>query len=197
MVPAQAVRAYQTPLGNVTIDHDFIHALAQRAPLTQVRDDQEHALELQLPFLQVALESFTLVPVLLGEYIGDPGALQRLDEFSAALAELADEHTLLVATTDLSHLRNYADVRAIDQRTVALVNAFDVDGLADALTREVVYACGATALVAVLKTARQLGATGAQVLTYSTSGDISGDKRPGNYTVGYMAAAAYACPSPS
>jgi AmmeMemoRadiSam system protein B len=190
MVPAE--RSYQTPMGDVPVDRDFVERLAQRLPLTNVRRDKEHALELQVPFLQVTLETFTLVPIMLGEHVGDPGALERLEALSTSLAELAGDDTLFVSTTDLSHLHNDADVRRIDQRTAAFVNAFDIDGLARAFALEDVYACGATALVAVLKAAQKRGATGARVLAYATSGDVSGDKRPGTYTVGYMAAAAYA-----
>jgi len=55
-----------------------------------------------------------------------------------------------------------------------------------------VQACGATGLVTALRTAQKLGARGAQVLAYAASGDVTGDKRPGTYCVGYLAAAAYA-----
>jgi len=72
------------------------------------------------------------------------------------------------------------------------VAAFDVDGLTAALRAGKVQACGATGLVAALKTAQKLGATGARVLAHTTSGDVTGDRRPGTYCVGYLAAAVYA-----
>jgi AmmeMemoRadiSam system protein B len=190
MVPAED--AYATPLGNVPLDRSFITELGQRVPLTTVRGDEEHSLEIQLPFLQVALERFSLVPIMLGEQISDSGAAARLDALAAALAALADEATLLIASTDLTHLDNYADVVRIDRKLVELVAAFDVDALAAALAVEEVQACGATGLVAVLSAAKKRGATGAQVLAYATSGDVTGNKRPGTYCVGYLAAAAYA-----
>ncbi|PKO23909.1 MAG: AmmeMemoRadiSam system protein B [Chloroflexi bacterium HGW-Chloroflexi-1] len=183
--------AYRTPLGDVPVDHDFIAQLGARVTLTPVRGDEEHSLEIELPFLQVALDAFTLAPIMLGEQIGDPGAAARVDALAAALAELADEDTLFVASTDLSHLDNYADVVRIDRRLVDLVAAFDVDGLSAALRAGEVQACGATGLVAALKTAQKLGATGALVLAHTTSGDVTGDQRPGAYCVGYLAAAAY------
>ena len=67
-----------------------------------------------------------------------------------------------------------------------------MDDLAAALATEEVQACGATGMVAVLKAAQKRGARGAQVLTYTCSGDVTGEKAPGVYTVGYLAAAAFA-----
>jgi hypothetical protein len=189
MAPAE--EAYETPLGAVPVDRAFIAALGRHVPLAEVRRDAEHSLEIQLPFLQVALERFSLVPLMLGEHIADPGATGRLDALAGALAELSDAETLLIASTDLTHLDDYAAVVRLDRKLVELVAAFDVAALASALAAEEVQACGATGLVAVLSAAKRLGATGAQVLAYATSGDVTGDRRPGTYTVGYLAAAVY------
>jgi hypothetical protein len=189
MVPTED--AYRTPLGDVPVDRAFIDALSQRSNLTRVRMDEEHSLEIQLPFLQVVLGKFTLVPIMLGQHISDPRAAIQADALATALAGLADTETLLVASTDLSHLDNYADVVRIDRRLVDLVAAFDVDELAQALEEEEVQACGATGLIAVLRACQKLGAAGARVLSYAASGDVTGDKRPGIYTVGYLAAAVY------
>jgi AmmeMemoRadiSam system protein B len=189
MVPEED--AYRTPLGDVPLDRDFIHGLEQRATLTPVRMDDEHSLEIQLPFLQVALGEFSLVPIMLGQHISEPAALAHVDALATSLAGMADDSTLMIASTDLSHMHNYDDVVRTDRRLVDLVAAFDLDGLADALEKEEVQACGATGLVAVFRACRQLGARGARVLAYATSGDVTGDKRPGTYTVGYLAAAVY------
>jgi AmmeMemoRadiSam system protein B len=190
MVPEED--AYRTPLGAVPVDRDFIGALGERVRLTPVRRDAEHALEIELPFLQVALPGFALVPIMLGEHIADPGSASRLRQLAAALAALADPETLIVASTDLSHLDSYAAVRRTDKRLVELVAAYDVDGLEAALHRDEVQACGASGLVAALRAAHILGARRTEVLDYAASGDVTGDKRPGVYTVGYLAAAATA-----
>jgi AmmeMemoRadiSam system protein B len=190
MTPAED--AYRTPLGDVRLDHDFIADLGQRVPLMVVRGDQEHSLEIELPFLQVVLGGFQLVPIMAGEYIVDPGTPAHIEQLADALAELcADEATLLVASTDLTHLDDYAAVIRIDRMLLELVDTFDVAGLSAALHAEQVQACGAVGLVTVLRAAQKLGARRAQVLAYAASGDVTGDKRPGTYCVGYMAAAAY------
>ncbi len=189
MTPAEG--AFSTPLGEVPVDQDFIAALGERVPLTPVRHDEEHSLEIQLPFLQATLGQFSLVPIMLGFSITERGADAYVAALAGALAVLSDDRTLLIASTDLSHLDNYADVVATDRGLVERVDAFDVDGLAEALRKGRVNACGDAGLVTVLRAAQTRGATGAQVLKYAASGDVTGDKRPGVYTVGYLAAAVY------
>jgi len=187
MVPVED--AYRTSLGDVLLDRAFIECLGQQVELTSVRRDEEHALEIELPFLQVALGRFQLVPVMLGDYIATRGAVERLDRLGRALAALWEPGTLIVVSTDLSHLDNYADVVRTDRKLVDLVRAFDVAGLTEALIHEQVQACGASGLIAALRAAQLLGATAAHVLHYTNSGDVTGNRTPGTYTVGYMAAA--------
>lgn len=184
--------AYVTPLGEVPVDRTFLAELGRRVPLTTVRGDREHSLEIELPFLQVALGDFELAPIIAGEYIAERATGAHIEQLAGALAELcADGKTLLVASTDLTHFDDYATVVRTDHKLVDRVAAFDVDGLLTALRAEEVQACGAVGLVAVLRAAQKLGARGATVLSYTTSGDVTGNKRPGTYTVGYLAAAAY------
>jgi AmmeMemoRadiSam system protein B len=178
-------------LGEVPLDWDLLNMLGKRVEMTPVQHDEEHSLEIQLPFLQVTLGSFSLVPLMLGVSIEDRGASAYLDALASAIAELADDRTLLVASTDLSHLNNYADVVTVDRGLVELVDAFDVDALADALRTGRVNACGGAGLVTILRACQKRGASGAKVLKYAASGDVTGDKRPGTYTVGYLAAAVY------
>jgi AmmeMemoRadiSam system protein B len=189
MVPEEG--AYRTALGKVPLDGAFISALGRQVRLTPVHGDDEHALEIELPFLQVALGSFSLVPIMFGDQISAPGTLPRVEGFASALASLCDESTLLVVSTDLTHREDYAEVVRTDRRLIALLSAFDVDGITADLQSGEIQACGATALVAALKTTQQLGARGARALAYATSGDIAVAKRPGAYTVGYLAAAIY------
>lgn len=196
MTPAE--ESYRTPLGSVVLDRGFIAELGNRTPLTTVRGDQEHSLEIELPFLQVALgdsppgDGFRLVPIMTGEDIRDARTSAHIEQMAGALAELcADGSSLLVASTDLTHLEDYGEVVRIDRKLVDLVNAFDVAGINAALQADQVQACGAVGLLTILRAAQKLGAQAARVLAYTTSGDVTGDKRPGTYCVGYMAAAAY------
>jgi AmmeMemoRadiSam system protein B len=183
---------YETPLGLVEVDAELVEALGKEVTLNRVGFDGEHSLEIQLPFLQQVLGAFTLLPVMLGEPLTSDQSLAAGRELSAALARLlCDRKALIVASTDLSHLYDYDEVIRHDRVMTELVESFDVEGLAQALMEGRCQACGGAPVVTALLTAQALGANRATVLHYTNSGDVTGDRRPGSYTVGYMAAAIY------
>lgn len=183
---------YETPLGLVEVDAELVEALGKEVTLNRVGFDGEHSLEIQLPFLQQVLGTFSLLPVMLGESLTSGRGLAACRELSAALAKLLDDRkALVVASTDLSHLYDYNDVVRHDKVMTELVERFDVEGLARALIEGRCHACGGAPVVTALLTAQALGANRAKVLHYTNSGDVTGNRRPGSYTVGYMAAAVY------
>ena len=183
---------YETPLGLVEVDAELVEALGKEVTLNRVGFDGEHSLEIQLPFLQQVLGTFTLLPVMLGEPLTSDRSLAAGRELSAALAKLLrDRKALIVASTDLSHLYDYDEVIRHDRVMTELVERFDVEGLAQALMEGRCHACGGAPVVTALLTAQALGANRATVLHYTNSGDVTGNRRPGSYTVGYMAAAVY------
>jgi MEMO1 family protein len=190
--------AYQTPLGLVPIDHDLIATLAERIPLRHLQGDTEHALEIQLPFLQRQLGAFRLVPLLMSA--DAPAAAERL---AAALAGIARERaaagrrTLFVASSDLHHIENYAEVARRDQAVVDAVDAYDLAALRSALMAPGSTVCGRIPILTVMHAARALGADRARVLHHTNSADVTGQRVPGQYTVGYMAAAIYQRPDES
>jgi len=183
---------YETPLGLVEVDAELVDALGKEVTLNRVGFDGEHSLEIQLPLLQQVLGTFTLLPVMLGESLTSDRGLATCRELSVALAKLLrDRKALIVASTDLSHLYDYNDVVRHDRVMIELVERFDIEGLARALIEGRCQACGGAPVVAALLTAQALGANRAKVLHYTNSGEVTGNRRPGNYTVGYMAAAIY------
>lgn len=183
---------YETPLGLVEVDAELVEALGKEVTLNRVGSDGEHSLEIQLPFLQQVLGAFTLLPVMLGEPLTSDRSLAACRELSAALAKLLrDRKALIVASTDLAHLYDYDEVIRHDRVMTELVESFDIEGLAQALLESRCHACGGAPVVTALLTAQALGANRATVLHYTNSGDVTGNRRPGSYTVGYMAAAVY------
>jgi AmmeMemoRadiSam system protein B len=183
---------YETPLGLVEVDAELVEALGKEVMLNRVGYDGEHSLEIQLPFLQHVLGTFTLLPVMMGESLTSERGLAACRELGTALAKvLRTRKALIVASTDLSHLYNYNDVVRHDRVMTDLVERFDIEGLARALIEGRCHACGGAPVVAALLAAQALGANRAKVLYYTNSGDVTGDRRPGSYTVGYMAAAIY------
>ena len=182
--------AFETPLGRVAVDA----AVADRLLASPVvgthpaAHDREHALEMQLPFLQAVLPGVPIVPLLLG-YQERPA----IEALAGALVEACAGRTpLLVASTDLSHYFPADRAAALDQVVVDHVDRFDAGGLLAEYERYPLnhrgryVACGGGAAIAVMLAAARLGADRARVLRRADSGDVSGDK---SAVVGYLAAA--------
>ena len=179
--------AYETPLGQVRLDDETVEALAEKVQIDRVDRDGEHSLEIQLPFLQVALGDFRLLPVMIGE-----SSLEAGQELGIALAEvLRDKKSLLVASTDLHHIPDYDKVVRRDKIVMDAIATFDIARIKEVLSPWDCSVCGRIPVYAMLTAARALGANRVKILHHTTSGDVTGDRRPGQYTVGYMAAAVY------
>jgi AmmeMemoRadiSam system protein B len=177
---------YETPFGLAEVDADLVGELDHEVGLDFLREDSEHSLEIQLPFLQHMLGEFKLLPVMMGDQ-----RLEACRELSAGLVKVLPEGVLLVASSDLAHLNNYQEVIAHDRFVQNYVSDFDAEGLAASLAKNESQACGGGPIVSVMLAAKELGADKAKVLKYMNSGDVTGIKTPGNYTVGYLAGAIY------
>jgi len=174
---APEAEAFRTPLGLVPVDRA---ALARLAALPQVVFDdgphaREHALEVQLPFLQSVLGAFALVPLVIGE--ADDAAVAEV------VARLWDgPETVIVASSDLSHYHDEAEARRLDAATAAAIAAFDGARLGGD------DACGHKAIAGLLAAARAHGLR-IEPLGLATSADAGG---PRGQVVGYGAWALYA-----
>jgi len=169
---------YRTPLGDIPVARPLLEALSAKLEhllgygLTPVANDPEHALEIELPFLQRALSApFELIPLMLRQQ--DPHTARILGETLAEL--LRDEDCLLVASTDLSHFYDQDTAQKLDSAMLDAAQSFDPDSLFDIERSGKGEACGIGALAATLWAAKSLGADAVKILNYATSGDISGD----------------------
>lgn len=177
-----SMSAYETPLGLVPVDAELVQALGGLIELTRVAVDEEHSLEIQLPFLQHVLGEFRLTPIMMGEQDWASDV-----ELGHALAKaIGKQRVLLVASTDLSHFHRYEQAVHLDQIVLDRISAFDPEGLARVLATRKAEACGGGPVAAVMVAARALGANRAVVLKYMNSGDVTGDQ---SSVVGYGAAA--------
>jgi AmmeMemoRadiSam system protein B len=186
--------AYQTPLGDIPVDQAALSVLDGYLQeelgfsLARVAYDEEHSLEIELPFLQRALnKEFLLIPIMVREQSvpvarGLGKALGRLFKEGGALA---GKTRLLVASTDLSHFYPQAVAETLDAEVLRQVEAFDPEGVMRVEEEGKGFACGRGALAAVLWAAKELGANHVQVLHHATSGDVTGDTAR---VVGYGAA---------
>lgn len=171
---------YETPLGLVKVDTDTLQELAHHVELTPVGQDNEHSLEIQLPFLQRLLAQFLLVPIMMGTQ--DLDSCQTLAKGLAQAITAKD--TLLVASTDLSHFYSQRRARTLDQVFINDVEAYNPEKLARDLASGDTEACGGGPVITALLAAQRLGANRAQILKYATSGDVTGDY---SSVVGYAA----------
>lgn len=178
---------FATPLGLVPVKEDLIEALLRLCP--DVRDfpqahEKEHAVEIQLPFLQTVLSSFRLVPLVMGN-----PSWESCNRLAQALVTLSSSHRfLVVASTDLSHYHTEKEARHMDGRLLERLERLESRLLWDDLSSGACEACGAGPLVTLMLYAEKIGATNVRVLKYATSADVTADTAR---VVGYAAAAVF------
>lgn len=181
--------AWQTPLGDAVIDSGVAEGLKSVAPL--LHEDQEahryeHALEVQLPFLQVLKPGFQFVPITVGT--SDFETLSALGMAIANVLSKLSEPAMVIASSDMNHYENDGVTRAKDRRAIERVLAVDPRGLYDTVREASISMCGYAPATIMLTAAREMGATKAELIRYATSGDVSGDR---DMVVGYAGIAVY------
>jgi AmmeMemoRadiSam system protein B len=175
--------AWQTPLGTVAADTELGTALLQRCRLLEEDSSAhrgEHAIEVQLPFLQARCPDLKLVPIVLGTSNFDQ--LRALGEALAEVITASAESVLIIASSDMNHYESDAITRIKDHKAIDRILALDPHGLWEVVMNEDIGMCGFGPAVSMLTAAKNLGATSATLVKYATSGDISGDREQ---VVGY------------
>jgi hypothetical protein len=179
-----AAEAYETPLGRVPVARDLVAGLKERLDLVEVPRESEHSIEIQLPFLQTVLPSFSLLPVMAGT-----ADLRGCRDLSDALTEiLAQRDALVVASTDLHHSNSRSAVERGDKAVAEAIASFDAVTVRRALEPETVTVCGKVPIAAAMETCRARGADRVEILRRTHSQDEYEGPYSGTYTVGYLAA---------
>ena len=178
--------AYETPLGKLNIDKEFSRKLKTDDGLIYEGVEghrREHALEVQLPFLQSVLDNFMIVPIVMGDQ-----SKNIVDTLAEKLAEISDNETLIVASSDLSHFHSKTNADNLDSVIEKRLKDFDFESLQNDLDNQNCEACGGGPIVALMKAARMRNINHSLVLDRSDSGDVTGDK---DEVVGYLSAVVY------
>lgn len=178
---------YETPLGIVPVDMETAQQIQSRSGMISFTPNahrQEHSVEIQLPFLQVVLGSFSFVPIIMG--VQDEQTCRELAE--AIAGALQGREVLIVGSSDLSHFRNYEKTVRMDRVVLDHMERMDAEGLLRDLKRGSCEACGGGPIAVTMMAAGQMGAAGSSVVKYSNSGDVTGDR---SSVVGYAAAVFY------
>ncbi len=180
--------SYQTPLGVIYTDMDLALEMGNIHPKVLFSNEghtggarPEHSLEVQLPFLQIALGDFRLVPLIMGSQEFDVAV--ALGEVLASTLE--GKKALIVASSDLSHYHSAKEAEKMDSGVQDAIERYDWKLLHDRVTSRHSEACGAGPIMACMYAAKRLGATTAEVISYTHSGMVSGDNKE---VVGYLSA---------
>ena len=183
-------KAYSTPLGNIPVDRELTEKIVASGGPVALSDrghykgagQSEHALEVQLPFLQVALGKFSLVAIVMGDQ-----DLQTCTALGNAIGNAIGNRrdVLIVASSDLSHFHNQATASRLDSVVARDIKGYDVAQLFEDLDNQKAEACGGGPIITAMIAARELGASQATVTGQGDSGDAAGDK---SSVVGYLSA---------
>ncbi len=175
--------AWETPLGEIRIDSELAAALMRQFPI--LNEDAsahlaEHAIEVQLPFLQAKRREVRFVPIAIGTREFE--ALAGLGEAIGKILAVSKDRVLVLASSDMNHYESDPVTRVKDRKAIERILALDPRGLYDVVTNEDISMCGFGPAVVMLTAVKRLGASKAELIKYATSGDISGDRQ---MVVGY------------
>lgn len=185
-------QAYETPLGQIPIDTDlqdrFSDELSSEFGITvqRIRNDNEHSLEIELPFLQRVLPpTFQLLPIMIRDQSRQP-----VEGVGRTLGKMLSDRppVVLVASSDLSHFYPQSVAKKLDAEVLTRIESFDPLSVLEVETDGAGFACGRGAIAAVLWAAKALGADTVKVLKHATSGDVTSDF---DSVVGYGSALIY------
>lgn len=178
--------AYETPLGIVEIDQVMVDMLVENNKII-FRGIQghrkEHALEVQIPFLQTVLKNFKIVPIVMGDQ-----SKMFVDELAEKISKVVDDNTLVVASSDMSHFYSAEEAERLDSVVEKRINEFDFEQLLKDLDDHECEACGGGPIAVMMKTASLKNIDKSLVISRSDSGDVTGDK---SEVVGYLSAVVY------
>ena len=167
---------WKTPLGDVEIDSELARRLVAASDYLQEDDlahQYEHSIEVQLPFLQYFKPDIKLVPIVLafarGEVYSEVGR-----EVARAIKE-SDREVGIIASSDLTHYESQEAARKKDNQAIEAILGLNGDELLKRVRELDISMCGYAPAVSLISAARELGATGAELIRYETSGDTTGD----------------------
>lgn len=180
---------FRTPLGDVKVDEDFTALLAEKNKDISFEKrvfQNEHSLEVQLPFLQRALPECKIVPIMMGDCSFDT-CQQLAGMLKNAIGGRKD--VLVVASTDLYHGYDFEEAVQRDNDTLSYIVQGDAEGLYHALREGKTEMCGGFPVVTTLILAGELGHKNTRVLKHTNSCEVAGKKIKGVWTVGYASIA--------
>lgn len=166
---------FKTPLGDVPVDLDFckkLTAITPKVSFNKESYEREHSLEVQIPFLQIALPAsdWKIVPIIFGNF-----DLSDCEILANSLKILTQgKSVLIIASTDLSHYHSREEASLLDRSTLFYIENLDYQGLFRAASSESAELCGLGPVLTLLSFAKDNNLS-AKILKYANSGDATGD----------------------
>ena len=168
-IAASSAEYFETPLGKIPLDQEFISQLPNVSPFDEAHA-MEHSLEVHLPFLQMTLDDFSLVPLVIGG-VDAPSVAELLR------AAWDGPETLIVISSDLSHYHDYRTAQSADSNTTRAIETLNPEAVGPH------QACGYLGVRGLLGIAKEKGLREVTV-DQRNSGDTAG---PRDHVVGYGA----------
>ena len=170
--------SWQTPLGEVDINSALAKStLSNSEYLTEDTSAHvhEHSLEVELPFLQYYNPDIKIVPIVVA--VGQLSAYKEIGEVIALAVKesKSEESTLIIASSDMTHYESQKNAEKKDKEALAAILELNEDKLFDRIQELNISMCGYIPVIIMLVAAKRLGASGAELVSYQTSGDVTGD----------------------
>ena len=165
-----------TPLGEVLIDEELAGELVSRSKYARPdksAHEQEHSIEVQLPFLQFIFGKVRIVPIAL--LYQTPSIARDLARSILEAAESLGRDVVVIASSDMTHYEPNESAHAKDRKALEKIVSLDVDGLFETINRLRISMCGPGPVMTAMEFTKLMGGSKGEVLKYATSGDITGD----------------------
>lgn len=179
---------WETPLGEVEVDADLAGDILENSRFAESDNwahEREHSIEVQVPFLQTAVDGFKIVPITIKHYAPDKDFLDVCEDLGAAVAKAvkgSKKKIVLIASTDFTHYEPQSVAEKKDSLAMDEIINLDEKGLFDVVSKNNISMCGYAGVAIVIVACKKLGAKKVEKVAYMTSGDVIGDK---SAVVGY------------
>jgi AmmeMemoRadiSam system protein B len=172
---------WKTPLGEVVIDENFANKLIENCKILEqdvLAHQNEHSIEVQLPFLQFRYKNFKFVPIcILNEFADNPllEACKCIGEGIAKTVKSSKGSWIVLASSDFSHYLPHELANEIDNYLIDSILKLDVKEFFDRINEKQASVCGFGPIAIAMTVAKELKARKSELLKYATSGDVTGD----------------------
>ena len=168
--------SWETPLGNVPVDSETAKMITEKCAFVKPNPnvfENEHSLEVQIPFLQKSLKDFKIVPIMFGGLKGNE--YQSFTDTLVSILQKKRGDVLVIASSDMSHYHPYEEAVKMDRLALKSIERLDLNNLVQDLNSGKAELCGASPIIALLLLAQNFDSE-VKTLKYANSGDVTGDK---------------------